>query len=355
MIVKSHTWQEIISQPQAWHATLDTFSAHQDNLREFLDQTAFDRMLVIGCGSTYYLSQAAATTLIHRACRSAQACPSSELWLLPRAIPPGHTLLIPVSRSGATTETLYATEKFKDSGAGSVLAITCYPDSPLARQADLALLAPAGQEQSVAQTRSFTSMLLLIQALVATLASDQKMLGRLHRLAAALTALTERVGDLPRHLGTNLDIERIFFLGGGPLYGIACEAMLKTKEMSLSYAEAYHPLEFRHGPMSMVNERTLIVGLLSDVGLAEEIKVLADMQNLGARVLALVDDASVFNGWQPSDIVELDSGLDQWERQPLYLPVLQRLAYHRAVAKGLDPDRPTHLQAVVELSRNPEH
>jgi glucosamine--fructose-6-phosphate aminotransferase (isomerizing) len=181
------------------------------------------------------------------------------------------------------------------------------------------------------------------------LADDEEMLQRLHRLPGNLTDLVERVGELPQQLGRDRAIECIFFLGGGPLYGIASEAMLKTKEMSLSFAEVYHPLEFRHGPMSMVNERTLMVGLLSDAGLTEEIKVLADMQKLGARALALIDDASFFNGWQPDYAVEIGSGLDEWERQPLYLPVLQRLAFHRAMAKGLDPDRPTHLTAVVEL------
>jgi glucosamine--fructose-6-phosphate aminotransferase (isomerizing) len=119
--------------------------------------------------------------------------------------------------------------------------------------------------------------------------------------------------------------------------------------MSLSHAEAYHSLEFRHGPMSIVNERTLVVGFLSDTGLAEEIRVLEEMGALGARTLALAEDGLVFSDWQPDDVVELLSGLDEWERGPLYLPVIHRLAYHRAVAKGLDPDRPSNLKAVVEL------
>jgi glucosamine--fructose-6-phosphate aminotransferase (isomerizing) len=125
--------------------------------------------------------------------------------------------------------------------------------------------------------------------------------------------------------------------------------MLKTKEMSLSYAEAYYPLEFRHGPMSMVDEHTLVVGFLSDTGLAQEVRVLKDMQRLGGRTLALAEDAAALSGWRADHVVELRSGLDEWERGPLYLPVIQRLAFHRAVAKGLDPDRPNNLTAVVEL------
>ena len=66
-------------------------------------------------------------------------------------------------------------------------------------------------------------------------------------------------------------------------------------------------------------------------------------------MLALVEDAAVFSGWQAARVVELRSGLNEWERGPLYLPVVQRLAYHRAVAKGLDPDRPHNLTAVIEL------
>ena len=119
--------------------------------------------------------------------------------------------------------------------------------------------------------------------------------------------------------------------------------------MSLSYSEAYHPLEFRHGPMSMVNERALVVALLSDTGLTEELHVLRDMKELGARTLALVEDGSAFAGWHADHVIELRSGLDEWQREPLYLPVIQRLAYYRAVAKGLDPDQPRNLTAVVEL------
>ncbi len=345
----SHTWQEIISQPQTWRATLDEFTARRPALNSFLAAVEFDRILVTGCGSTHYLAQSAATTFTRRARLPARALPASEIWLYHAQIPLARTLLLAVSRSGTTTETLRAVERFRETSSGPVLAVTCYPEGALAQQADFVLAAPDAQEQSVAQTRSFTSMLLLTQALTATLAHDEEMLARLHRLPAALDDLVERLGDLLHILGSDLGIEQFFFLGGGPLYGLANEAMLKTKEMTISHSEAYHPLEFRHGPMSMVNERTLVVGLLSDTGLAEEIRVLEDMRELGARTLALVEDGSACSDWRPDYIVELHSGLEEWERGPLYLPLIQRMAHHRAVAKGLDPDRPHNLTAVVEL------
>jgi glucosamine--fructose-6-phosphate aminotransferase (isomerizing) len=343
------TWQEIFSQPKVWKATLETSAADRAALEGFLDQSGFDHILVVGCGSTHYLAQSAAAMLAHRAGIRARALPASELWLFPAAFALDRTLLLAVSRSGTTTETLWALDRFREVGGGPVLAVTCYPESPLAQRADFALVAPDAQERSVAQTRSFTSMLLLAQTLAATLAGDEGMLERLRRLPDALENLVEGVGDLPQRLGEDRDIERLFFLGGGPLYGLASEAMLKTKEMSLSYAEAYYPLEFRHGPMSMVDEHTLVVGFLSDTGLAQEVRVLKDMQRLGGRTLALAEDAAALSSWRADHAVELRSGLDEWERGPLYLPVIQRLAFHRAVSKGLDPDRPNNLTAVVEL------
>lgn len=345
----SRTWQEILSQPQAWRGTLRAFADSRSDLEGFLERAGFSRVCIVGCGSTHYLAQSGATLLARRAGIAACALPSSELWLYRDAVPTERTLLIAVSRSGATTETVRAMDRFREVNGGLVLTVTCYPQSPLSQEADLALIAPDGREQSVVQTRSFTSMFLLVQALTAVLARDEGMLERLYRLPDILEDLMARLGTQPRRLGTDLTIDQFFFLGGGPLYGLAKEAMLKTKEASRSLAEAYHPLEFRHGPMAVVDEQTLVVGLLSDTGLAEQRSVLEEMSGLGARTLALTEDASAFSGWQPDEIIELRSGLDEWERGPLYLPALQLLAYHRALARGLDPDRPNHLKAVVEL------
>ena len=345
----SCTWHEIFSQPETWSATLESFSSSRSALEAFLNQVTFDRILVIGCGSTYYLAQAAAAGVSCRTPFPGHALPSSELWLCPDIARHGRPLLLTVSRSGRTSETLHAVSRFADAVGGPTLAITCYPEEELVHRADFSLVAPAAQEKSVAQTRSFTSMLLLSQALAAVLAHDDGRLDRLKRLPEALENLVDRLGDLPQALGEDFSIGRMFFVGGGPLYGLANEAMLKTKEMSLSQAETFHSLEIRHGPMSMVDEGTLIVGFLSNNWLAEEIRVLKDMGALGARVLALVDDKSVFRDWSPDYVIELRSGLDDWERGPLYLPPIQRLAFHRAVARGLNPDRPTNLTAVVEL------
>jgi glucosamine--fructose-6-phosphate aminotransferase (isomerizing) len=208
---------------------------------------------------------------------------------------------------------------------------------------DLSLVAEAAHEQSVAQTRSFSSMLLLVKALAATVA--EVSLDDLDLLPGLLRKLFAETADLSGALGRRLDLDRIFFLGSGFLYGIANEAMLKMKEMSLSNSEGFHFLEFRHGPISMANEAALVIGLVGDAGRMHEEKVMTEVRALGAETLALnsLSDECCANR------VSFDAAMPAWTLPALYLPPLQLLSYYRSVAKGLDPDNPRNLTAVVSL------
>jgi glucosamine--fructose-6-phosphate aminotransferase (isomerizing) len=118
------------------------------------------------------------------------------------------------------------------------------------------------------------------------------------------------------------------------------------KEMSLSTSEAFHFLEFRHGPKSVITSKTLIAALLSDPARQEELKVLSEMRALGATVMALTESDT---GLEMDYTVELNSGLGYLWRGALFLPVLQLLAYYRSINKELDPDRPHNLDAVVKF------
>jgi glucosamine--fructose-6-phosphate aminotransferase (isomerizing) len=347
-----HTYHEIITQPDAWVEAIAAGEAARARLQELWRRTTADEILFTGCGSTYYLSLAAAA-LARQNGLAARAAPASEIWLSTLANAPHaeRTLLVAVSRSGATTETLRAVECFRRAGGRAVAAATCYPASALAQVADLTLGAPQGQEQSMAQTRSFSSMLLLCQGIINALQPATGYDDRMAGLPPLGRWLIAHHADLAAQLGGDRSLQRFFFLGNGPRYGLACEAMLKMKEMSLSYSEAYHMLEFRHGPKSMVNENTLVVGLLSDDLRAYEEAVLADMRKLGARTLTIADGLSrAQGGLQSGDtVVPLNPAVPIAEHLVLYLPVLQLLAYHRALLNKVDPDAPKNLSAVVEL------
>jgi glucosamine--fructose-6-phosphate aminotransferase (isomerizing) len=214
---------------------------------------------------------------------------------------------------------------------------------------DVVLLSEFAQEQSVAQTRSFTSMALMCQVVAALLSGDRSRMQALARLPQLLVDLLARNGNLPEQLGSDLSIDRLFYLGSGPFYGLACEAMLKTKEMTVSWSEAYHVLEFRHGPMSVVAPSALIVGMISDSAAQSEIDVLREMKALGGRTLAICEERGTLDWSGVDTVVELQSGLDEWQRPVLVLPLIQWLAFYRALAKGLDPDNPQNLTQVIVL------
>ena len=125
--------------------------------------------------------------------------------------------------------------------------------------------------------------------------------------------------------------------------------MLKMKEMSLSYSECFHTLEFRHGPMSMVDTESLVIGLIGETAREPQYALLRDMQSKGARTLGILDNVDAKTGDALNDRVLLRSEMPELWRAQLYLPVLQLIAHERAISKSLDPDNPNNLTSVVVL------
>src|SRR5690349_2047672 len=147
------TYREIKSQPEAWQNALEIANA-----ASLPDPKQYEQVIFTGCGSTYYLSLAAAALYQELTGRAARAVPAGELLLNPQTVLRKHIpqLLVAISRSGTTTETVKAAQKFKAERDGDVLVITNY-DTVLAGSGDTSLVIGAGQEESVAQTRSFAS------------------------------------------------------------------------------------------------------------------------------------------------------------------------------------------------------
>lgn len=347
-----HTRNEIFCQPEAWADALGMVEQARNGLTQIFNAD-YDQVLFTGCGSTYYLSLAAAALYQQMTGKLARAVPGGELLLNPETAvgrivnPPGRdtipahrTLLVAISRSGSTTETVRAVEQFKQRNIGPVIAITNYGDQPLVGLADLPLVIEKGQEQSVAQTRSFASMYVAATAMTMLAAGAENLRGEMNQLPDAGARLLARYEPVAREFGENLDFDRFYFLGSGARYGLACEVNLKMKEMTLTHSEPFHFLEFRHGPMSMVSQNTLVVGLLSEKNSSHEQAVLYEMQALGGQVLSLAESGAR---------VAFGSGLPESARNVLHLPVLQLMAFYRSLAKGLNPDQPKNLTAVVRL------
>lgn len=194
-------------------------------------------------------------------------------------------------------------------------------------------------------TKSFSSLLLLGLLLAAQRSGDERLRRELRRLPALGRRILKIALPLTRDIGTTAS--RFVFLGAGPAHGIAWEAMLKTTEMAQRMAVAYHPLEFRHGPVAAVGPGTVAVLFGTRAGAALEAALVRDLRVRGATTVVLRDD---WESAAEADVdVTLGVRLSDAARTVLYLPFAQALAYWRAVGAGLDPDRPRHLTSVVRL------
>ena len=331
------TLSEIKSQPETWAAAMTEFGRQVDQATAFWAAERFDQVIFTGCGSTYYLGVIGASLLQAATGTPARAYSASELMLFPKSyFAPGRkTLLICVSRSGTTRETVEAARLLHQHDAGRVLVVTCQSDSPLAKSADLLIAIDAAQEQSRVQTRSFSSMAVVITALAAALGKQNWR--ELEALPAALERLLAQSESLTRELGEDLRINQFAFLGSGAQYGLACEAMLKMTEMSRIFSVSYAILEYLHGPRYAADAQTLVIGLVSDSVYDEEVRALQPLAQRRARVLALAE--SDHGGLADLDYsLLLGSGIPEWGRTILYLPPLQLVGFHQAIQRGFDPD-----------------
>ena len=313
------TEQTIFEQFPFWRAAMNG-GPHLDPA----SMTAF-----VGCGTSYNLalSLAAHANLLGRA---AIAAPGGEWARRPEAYcpdwPSAHVILL--SRSGETTETFEAARASRKAG-GTVTAITVERESSIVRSADQLICAETDRREGIVMTTSASLMLLLgLQALGGPLSPE------LPDTADGLLAAFDA-----RHGPAIEGRSHFVFLGGGALYGVALEGALKLMEMSQTFTQGFHPLEYRHGPISLVDARTTVIFLYSDDVEAEP-RLCRELQALGAFVIG-------FGG--PGELsLEVPGPLA--ERGLACLPALQLLGERVAQVKQIDTIRPRHLTKVVTLA-----
>ena len=346
------TWRESSTSGDAIAAAVDAAAGVEDAALDVL--AAADRIVVTGAGSSYYLAQVVASAARALTHRPVIAVPLSELILRPEGVLVAATgageaarrePVVIISRSGSTSEAVTVAERMR-AARHPTIAVTCRAGSPLASLADATLVSPAGDEAAIVMTRSFGSMLALLLGVVARVAGDHGLMTDLSRLGGHWGDATAaaRVG---RRLGAT-DWSRIVVLGGGPAFGIAAEWGLKLTETSQVPTNAYEPLEFRHGPMSVCEPGMLVVGLVGGAGVAEEVVVVEEAARLGAQTWLIAGD-EIDGGTATAELSRIAGGLHSSARLPLLLHPGHALALELALTRGCDPDAPRHLGQVVIL------
>lgn len=354
-----HTRAEILSQPVCWEQCLQHLEQHGQLLAARERFASGSDWLFVGCGSSYYIALAAAAMWTAVTGMRARAVPASEVLLFPDLLPASPKACVPVliSRSGRTSEVVRAAEHFEKERNLRTLAVTCSAGQALEKAATSTICLPDADEQSTVMTRSFSSMLLGLQALAAAVANRAAFAKALHKLprlmAPAMDAILDQMDAL-----AGREFADAVFLGQGPFYGLACESGLKLQEMSCSYAQVFHTLEFRHGPKSIAAPQVLVAFLLSETGYDAEVGVLEEIKALGATTLVIANAAGQRARAAADVFIEFAFDVPEFARLAAYTVPGQMLGLATGLKKGLDPDQPRHLARVVMLQEEngkPQH
>ena len=345
------TLEEILSQPETWRET-ERRVARDPALAE-ISREPFSRdpWLFVACGSSYYVSRTIAAQWSQLLPATCTAVPASELLFAPdellKRISARNVVLI--SRSGKTTEILRAAKWLAGIGGLQTLGVTCNASSELGQLCTHTLKLPWADEQSMVMTRSFTAILLVFQRLGARFAGSAVLSNALDVLPEKTERWLAANADKIRAFGAKRRFADYVFLGQGAHYWLAQEAALKMTEMSSSYAQAYHTLEFRHGPKSIASRETLITFLLSDAAKEEEIPLVGELKQLGAATFVIANRATPQLRREADLLIELGLEGPEYARMALTAIPAQLLGLAAGLRKGLNPDTPKNLTRAVVL------
>ena len=308
--------------------------------------------LFVGCGSSYYLSRLIAAIWTKHLYIPATGVPASELLFAPeetmRRI--GAEQIVLMSRSGETTEVMRAAELLQSHKAVQTLAVTCNPQSLLSRMCTHTFLLDWADEKSTVMTRSFTAILLAFQRLGLRFVGDETLAAALQHLPKQGQVWLDANAKRIQEFAGSRKFADYCFLGQGVHYWLAQEAALKVTEMSSSYAQAYHSLEFRHGPRSIAGPDTLITFYVSDAAAEAETVLVRELKELGAATCVVVNRASAELKKHSDLLVELGLDGPEFARYTVSAIPAHLLGTAVGLRKGLNPDAPRNLTRAVVLA-----
>jgi len=355
--------KEIFEQPAAVAATLEGIASATSVVPQVFGAQAAevfaetDAVLVLACGTSYHAGVVARYWIESLAGIPCNVEIASE-YRYRDSVPEARTLVVLISQSGETADTIAALHHARALGQPNALAICNVPESALVRAAQLRFLTRAGPEIGVASTKAFTAQLASLFVLAMVLAKQRNRLSRerevalleaLRRLPAWLANALRVEPEMAAWAATFAQCEHALFLGRGVHYPIAMEGALKLKEISYIHAEAYAAGELKHGPLALVDRNMPVVAIAPKDALLDKLKSnLQEVRARGGELYVLADaNAGLTNG-AGVHIVPLHD--DAGVLSPIVSTVpLQLLAYHAALLRGNDVDKPRNLAKSVTV------
>ena len=351
--------KEIFEQPRAIGDTLANIVAFGPELFEAKpeDWKAFDQILILACGTSYYSACVAKYWLEDIAGIPTQVEIASE-YRYRTTVPNPRTLIVVVSQSGETADTLAALRHAKSLGHTHTLAICNVASSAMVRETDWHFLTKAGAEIGVASTKAFTTQLLALYLLAVSIAKregrisadkEKELLRDLRHLPKALHAVLALEPQIISWSDAFAKCENALFLGRGMHYPIALEGALKLKEISYIHAEAYPAGELKHGPLALVTDKMPVVTVAPNDVLLEKLK--SNMQEVkarGGKLYVFADQDTHIASSDGINVIKLPEHYGHLS-PILHVVPLQLLAYHTACARGTDVDKPRNLAKSVTV------
>ena len=353
--------KEIYEQPQAILNTIDGRVGGDDVLDNIFGLGSSDifkkvkRIQVVACGTSLHAGRVAANWFSSISELPTQIDYASEYRYRNPHVDED-SLLVTISQSGETADTLAALRYAKEKNYLSTLTICNVPTSSLARESDYSIFTNAGPEIGVASTKAFTTQLAALMLLALSLAKSRNINPKLRtRVITAMRSLPDTVEETLKLKDTIPEIapeiankDNALFLGRGIFYPIAKEGALKLKEISYIHAEAYPAGELKHGPLALIDENMPVIALAPESEIAE--KLVSNLEEVKARggTLYVFSDPSISMDLKSGKLINMPK-CDFLLTPIIYTIPLQILSYEVALLRGTDIDQPRNLAKSVTV------
>ena len=354
--------KEIHEQPISVRNTLANRINDETVIEEYLGENAaeilkgIDHVQIIACGTSYHSGMVARYWLESLANVSCNVEIASE-FRYRKSFVPANSLIVTISQSGETADTLAALRLAKEIGYKASLSICNVPGSSLVRESDLAVMTNAGAEIGVASTKAFTTQLVALLMLTAALGKQKGMTAELQKqIVSALSSLPAKLEEtllmsegIQKLAEEFADKHHSLFLGRGDQYPIAMEGALKLKEISYIHAEAYAAGELKHGPLALIDAEMPIIVVAPNNELLEKLKSnVEEVRARGGILYVFADKDATFKSDDTMRVMEVPH-VDELIAPIVYTIPLQLLSYYVAIIKGTDVDQPRNLAKSVTV------